>query len=127
VRRGPRRSRRVNVYPEDRVVGRYTVEIGARALGADPREELSDFPRPPSQVRAQDLLLIGVDDLGGVKVLTPLAEQELAVARSARVSTQKRPPGMCAMPQPALRRRPQTLPVRPLRVSCGWAAALRRD
>src|SRR4029079_110757 len=44
-----------------------------------------DLPRPPSEVRAQDLLLARVDDLGGAKVLTTPAEQELAVACSAQV------------------------------------------
>ena len=75
----------MTVDPEDRVVRRYAVEICARALGADPREELPDFPCPPSEVRAEDLLLVGVDDLGGVKVLTTPTEQEVAVACSTQV------------------------------------------
>jgi hypothetical protein len=67
------------------VIGRYAVEVCAWALWTDPREELADFPRPPAEVRAQDLLLIGVDDLGGMKVLTTPTEQEVAVACSAQV------------------------------------------
>jgi hypothetical protein len=51
----------------------------------DAREELPDFPRPPSEVRAEDLLFVGVDHLGGVKVLTTPAEQEVAVSGGTQV------------------------------------------
>ena len=51
----------------------------------DAREEPPDFPRPPSEVRAEDLLFVGVDHLGGVKVLTTPARQEVAVSGGTQV------------------------------------------
>jgi hypothetical protein len=55
------------------------------ASGPDAREELSDLPFPPAEVRADDLLLASVGDVGGVKVLATPVEQEVAFACSAEV------------------------------------------
>ena len=67
------------------MVGRYALQLRARTVGPDAREELPDLPLPAAEVRPEDLLLIGIGDLRGLKVLATPAEQEFAFTYSAEV------------------------------------------
>ena len=67
------------------MVGRYALQLRARTVGSDAREELPDLPLPAAEVRPEDLLLIGIGDLRGLKVLATPAEQEFSFAHSAEV------------------------------------------
>ena len=39
------------------MVGRYALQLRARTVGSDAREELPDLPLPAAEVRSEDLLV----------------------------------------------------------------------
>lgn len=62
------------------MVGPDPLQLCARVVGTNTGEELPDLPLPPSKVRQQNLLLIGIGDLCGMRVLTTPTEQQVALA-----------------------------------------------
>src|SRR4051812_38691060 len=83
--RSPRICRRLLLHEEHRMVGRDSVYVGVRRLGADTLEEHPYFGFPAAKVRTQDVHLVGVGDLGRDERLDPSPEHELALAGNSEV------------------------------------------